>query len=77
MLLITSDYPAILRRKQVLNIILITDLVLCLCLFQLLVESQQNPLSQEYSVMILFESNIVYTTIINWEYLPVRFDLHL
>ena len=76
MLLITSDYPAIFRRKQVLNIILTLDVVFLPCLFQLLIEPQQDPLSQEYSVVILLEAYKVDPSIINWEYLPVMLDLH-
>lgn len=76
MLLTTSDNPAIFRWEKVLNVVFVFDLIFLACLFQLFVESQQNALSEQYAVVILLETHVVNTPIINREYLPVRFDLH-
>lgn len=76
MLLTTPDYPAIFRWEKVLDVVFVFDLIFLACLFHLFVEPQQNALSEQYAVVILLESHVVNTPIINREYLPVRFDLH-
>lgn len=77
MLLTTSNYPTIFRREEVLDVFFVFDLVLHACLFHFLVESHQYALPEQYTVVILLESHVVYTTIINREYLPILFDLQL
>ena len=75
MFLRTSDYPAILRRIEVLKIIFISDLVLILGLAPLGVEPQQNALAEQNTVVVLLESHVINTSRINRKYLPVRFNL--
>lgn len=76
MLLATPDYPAIFRWEKVLDVVFVFDLVSLACLSQFLIEPQQYALSEQNAVVILLESHIVDTPIINRENLPVRLDLH-
>lgn len=71
MFLRTSDYPAILRRIEVLKIIFISDLVLILGFAPLGVEPQQNALAEQNTVVVLLESHVINTSRINRKYLPV------
>lgn len=76
MFLRASDYPAIFRRKEVFERCFIFDLILTFNLVEFGVKPFQNTFAEQYAVMVCLKSYIVNTTIIDWEYLPVRFDLH-
>ncbi len=75
MFLRASDYPAVFRREEVFYIVHVFDLVSLLDFVQLPIEPHKYALAEQDTVVILFEANIVYTTIIDREDLPVRFYL--
>lgn len=75
MFLRASDYPAVFRRKEVFYIVNVFDLVSLLHLVKFLIEPHKYALSEQDTVVILFETHIVNTTIIDREDLPVRFYL--
>lgn len=75
MFLRASDYPAVFRRKEVFYIVNVFDLVSLLHLVKFLIEPHKDALSEQDTVVILFETHIVNTTIIDREDLPVRFYL--
>ena len=77
MLFRTSDYPAVFRRVEVLQITLILDALLIGRAIELLEEPHQYALPKKDAVMVLLEAYIVNPTHINGEYLPVWFDFHL
>lgn len=76
MFLRASDYPAIFRWKEVFERCFIFDLILTAHLVELCVEPFENTFAEQYSIMVGFETHIVNTPIIDWEYLPVGFDLY-
>lgn len=75
MFLRTSDYPAILRRIEVLKIIFVFNLVFFLGLAPFGVEPHQYALAEQYAVVVLLEAHVINTSCINRKYLPVVLNL--
>lgn len=75
MFLRTSDYPAILRRIEVLKIIFIVKAVFLLGLAPLGIEPHQYALAEQYAVVVLLEPNVINTPRVHRKYLPIRFNL--
>lgn len=62
MFLRASDYPAVFRREEVFYIVHVFDLVSLFDFVQLPIESHKYALTEQDTVVILFEAHIVYTT---------------
>lgn len=76
MLLTTPDNPPVFRREQVLYVGCISDRSVTGYAVGLFVELIQYALSEQHPEMVLLISYKINTSIVNREYLPIRFYLH-